>query len=324
MKKRITLLLAGALALTMAIGGSFTAEEAKDDADIVIAVVPKALDNAIFLDAQIAAEAKGEELGIKIEYTGPTTSDAGQQVTVIEGLIEKQVDGILISCNDADALKDVIDRAVDAGIVVGCFDSDSPESKRSFYCGTDNYAVGKLGAEYMMELLPDGGKVAILTGVLGAPNLEERIRGFKETVEGSNIEVMPVQTGEDDVQKSVDVVGQYTAANPDLAGWFFDGGWPYFADPDALPEVRAFMENGGHIVSVDTCEPMLQYVGEGMVDILIGQDYPKMGSLGVETLYKLIKGEEVDLGDETHYIDTGYELVDIDNYEEVWATKVPW
>ena len=324
MKKRITLLLAGALALTMAIGGSFTAEEAKDDADIVIAVVPKALDNAIFLDAQIAAEAKGEELGIKIEYTGPTTSDAGQQVTVIEGLIEKQVDGILISCNDADALKDVIDRAVDAGIVVGCFDSDSPESKRSFYCGTDNYAVGKLGAEYMMELLPDGGKVAILTGVLGAPNLEERIRGFKETVEGSNIEVMPVQTGEDDVQKSVDVVGQYTAANPDLAGWFFDGGWPYFADPDALPEVRAFMENGGHIVSVDTCEPMLQYVGEGMVDILIGQDYPKMGSLGVETLYKLIKGEEVDLGDETHYIDTGYELVDKSNYEEVWATKTPW
>ena len=325
MKKRnLSLLLVGVMALGIAMGSSFAAEEAKDDADITIAVVPKSLDNAIFLDAQAAAEAKGEELGINIEYTGSTTSDAGQQVTVIEGLIEKQVDGILISCNDADALKDVIDRAVDAGIVVGCFDSDSPESKRSFYCGTDNYAVGKLGAEYMMELLPDGGKVAILTGVLGAPNLEERIRGFKETVEGSNIEVMPVQTGEDDVQKSVDVVGQYTAANPDLAGWFFDGGWPYFADPDALPEVRAFMENGGHIVSVDTCEPMLQYVGEGMVDILIGQDYPKMGSLGVETLYKLIKGEEVDLGDENNYIDTGYELVDMDNYEEVWATKTPW
>lgn len=62
----------------------------------------------------------------------------------------------------------------------------------------------------------------------------------------------------------------------------------------------------------------------GEVHGLIGQDYPKMGSLGVETLYKLIKGEEVDLGDETHYIDTGYELVDLSNYEEVWATKTPW
>lgn len=297
---------------------------AKDE--IEIAVVPKSLDNAIFLDAKTAAEAKGEELGIKIYWEGPTTSDAAMQVNVIESLIERQVDGILISCNDADALKDVINRAVEAGIVVGCFDSDSPESKRAFYCGTNNYAIGKLSAEYMMDYLPEGGKVAILTGVLGAPNLEARIDGFEETLAaaGSKIEVLPVQTGEDDVQKSVEVVAQYTAANPDLAGWFFDGGWPYFADPDALPEVKTFMENGGHIVSIDTCYPMMQFVGMEMVDVLIGQNYPTMGALGVETLYKLIKGEEVDLGDENNYIDTGYEVVDITNYEEVWASKSPW
>ena len=73
--------------------------------DIEIAVVPKALDNAIFLDAKTAAEEKGKELGIKIFWEGPTTSDAAMQVNVIESLIERQVDGILISCNDADALK---------------------------------------------------------------------------------------------------------------------------------------------------------------------------------------------------------------------------
>ena len=317
MKKLLAILLAALMLLSLS---SALAEE------IEIAVVPKSLDNAIFLVAKATAEAKGEELGAKIYWEGPTTSDAAQQVNVVESLIERQVDGILISCNDADALKDVIDRAVDAGIVVGCFDSDSPESKRAFYCGTDNYAIGKLSAELMMEYLPEGGKVAILTGVLGAPNLEMRITGFKETLEAANspIEVMPVQTGEDDVQKSVEVVSQYTAANPDLAGWFFDGGWPYFADPDALPEVKAFMENGGHIVSIDTCYPMMQYVGLGMVDVLVGQNYPTMGARGVETLYKLITGEEVDLGDETHYIDTGYEVVDIENYEEVWANKAPW
>lgn len=317
MKKLLAILLAAMMLLSLS---AALAE------DIEIAVVPKSLDNAIFLDAKSAAEAKGEELGAKIYWEGPTTSDAAQQVNVIESLIERQVDGILINCNDADALKDVIDRAVDAGIVVGCFDSDSPESKRAFYCGTDNYAIGKLSAELMMEYLPEGGKVAILTGVLGAPNLEMRITGFKETLAAANspIEVMPVQTGEDDVQKSVEVVSQYTAANPDLAGWFFDGGWPYFADPDALPEVKAFMENGGHIVSIDTCYPMMQYVGLGMVDVLVGQNYPTMGALGVETLYKIITGQEVDLGDETHYIDTGYEVVDLENYEEVWANKAPW
>ena len=57
-------------------------------------------------------------------------------------------------------LQDVIDRAVDAGIVVGCFDSDSPNSKRSFYCGTDNYAIGKL---------PVGIKSLILTSGMSHP-----------------------------------------------------------------------------------------------------------------------------------------------------------
>ena len=318
MKKILPVLLVALIILSL---GTSCAKDT-----IEIAVVPKALDNAIFLDTKNAAEEKGKELGIKIYWEGPTTSDAAMQVNVIESLIERQVDGILISCNDADALKDVINRAVEAGIVVACFDSDSPDSKRAFYCGTNNYAIGQLSAEFMMDYLPESGKVAILTGVLGAPNLEARIDGFTETLTkmGSKIEVLPVQTGEDDVQKSVEVVAQYTAANPDLAGWFFVGGWPYFADPDALPEVKTFMENGGHIVSIDTCYPMMQFVGMEMVDVLIGQDYSTMGSLGVETLYKLIMGEEVSLGDAANFIDTGYEVVDINNYKEVWATKAPW
>lgn len=298
--------------------------------DITIAVVPKALDNAIFLDAKFAAEEFGKEVGITIQWEGSTTSDAASQVNIIESLIERQVDGILISCNDADALKDVIDRAVDAGIVVGTFDSDSPNSKRAFYCGTDNYAIGKVAAEYMMEYLPEGGKVAILTGILGAPNLEMRILGFKETLEAakSPIEVMPVQTGEDDVQKSVEIVNQYTAANPDLAGWFFDGGWPFFADPDALTELAAFAGKGGVVISIDSAYPMGQFIKLGIADILIGQNYPVMGRLGVETVYKLIKGEEVDLGVDTdtatNYIDTGHEMVNAENYDEVWSTKRPW
>ena len=317
MKRTLTLLAAW---LLLCLCQSGLAEE------ITIAVVPKSLDNAIFFDTRSAAEEKAAELGVRLLWEGSATSDAAQQVSTVESLIERQVDGILISCNDADALRDVIDRAVDAGIAVGCFDSDSAESKRAFYCGTDNYAVGKLSAEYMMQYLPQGGKVAILTGVIGAPNLEARITGFTETLAAANspIELLPVQTGEDDMQKSVEVVAQYTTANPDLAGWFFDGGWPFFADPEDQPEMKAFMEGGGHIVAIDTCEPMFKFIGLGMVDILIGQDYPMMGSLGVETLHKLITGEQANLGDESHFIDTGYEVVDKTNYEAVWATKQPW
>lgn len=292
----------------------------KPASEITIAVVPKALDNAIFLDAKVASEAACKELGINFIWTASEKSDAAQQVTVIEGLIQKKVDGILISCNDADALKDVINKAVDEGIKVATFDSDSPDSKRLFYIGTDNEGFGVQAGEFMKQLLPDGGKVAILTGVLGAPNLELRIVGFKKSVEGSNIELLPIQTGEDDVQKSVEVVNQFTAANPDLKGWFFDGGWPYFASPEALKELKLWIDKGGKVVSIDTFQPMLQFVQLGMVDKLIGQNYVKMGNDGVRLLYDAIRGKKI----ESTNIDTGAEIVDKSNVEEVLKTKTPW
>lgn len=288
--------------------------------DITIAIVPKALDNPIFIDAKVAAEKAGKELGIKIEWVGSTNSVAAEQVTVIEGLIEKQVDAILISCNDATALKDVINRATDKGIHIATFDSDSPDSKRLFYIGTNNYNAGVEAAKTMIKLLPEGGKVAILTGVLGAPNLEERIKGFKDTAAGSKLEILPVQTGEDDVAKSVEIVNQFTAANPDLAGWWFDGGWPFFADEAALSSLKKFREQGGKVVSIDTFHPMLKFMELGYADQFIGSNYTAMGDQGVKLLYKAIQGETLT----EKNIDTGFEFCDKSNVAEVLKSKTPW
>ena len=44
--------------------------------------------------------------------------------------------------------------------------------------------------------------------------------GILSVAAGSQIELLPIKTGEDDVQKSVGAVAQYTAANADLAGCF--------------------------------------------------------------------------------------------------------
>ena len=321
MKRSVLILTALLVATSTVMAGGQGDKAASGSKQITIALVPKSLDNAIFLDAKSAAEKRGKELGVNILWVGSAKSDAAEQVTVIEGLIQKKVDGILVSCNDADALKDVIDRAMDKGIKVATFDSDSPKSKRLFYAGTDNYGIGVKAAGFMKQLLPSGGKVAVLTGVLGAPNLEQRIVGFRDGVKGTKIEILPVQTGEDDVQKSVEVVNQFTAANKDLAGWFFDGGWPYFADPEALKEVKTFMDKGGKIVCIDTFQPMLKYLKMDMVNVLIGQNYTAMGTIGVEELLKAIKGEKLTLGDN---INTGDETVDKTNVDAVAATKTPW
>mgnify|MGYP003864939355 CR=1 FL=1 len=61
------------------------------------------------------AQAAAAELGdgmIEVQRFAPVKSDAVEQAQIIESLIEKKVDGIAVSVNDADALTDAIDKAV--------------------------------------------------------------------------------------------------------------------------------------------------------------------------------------------------------------------
>ena len=77
----------------------------------------------------------------------------------------------------------------------------------------------------------DKGKVALLTGVPGAFNLEERIRGFKDGVKDyPGIQIVKTVACNDDINQGVQVVEETMQANPDLNGWFFVGLWPLFAE----------------------------------------------------------------------------------------------
>ena len=282
--------------------------------------LPISLNNPVFLESRTGAEAAAKELGnVDILFTGSPDPDSSAQVSIVEGLIEKKVDGILIACNLAEALQPVIDKAVAAGIVVATYDSDSPTSKRSFYIGSNNYDFGKVSAEKMNAILTDGGKVGVLTGIAGIANLEERIKGFKENI-NKNIELLPIQTGEDDIQKSVEVVNQFTAANPDMKAWWFDGGWPFIASPSALTELDKFVKKGGKVVSVDSLYPMLQFLELGMAEVLIGQNMYACGLEGVKNIDSIIKGGKP----ASDMIWTDMEVVTKDNVATVKAGKKPW
>lgn len=309
MRKYVILSIVCLMFATLLASSAYSADK------VVIALVPKALDNPVFTTSREAAKVKAEELGVDLIWTASQKADAAEQVAVIESLIQKKVDAIGISVNDPTALKDVINKAVEAGIAVSTWDSDSPESDRLFYLGTDNYAGGFECGEIMKGLLPDGGKVAILTGVIGAFNLEERIRGFKDAVKDAGIEVVDILAGEDDINKSVEVVNTYTLANKDkFDAWFFDGGWPLFVPIDTLEPVKNFE---GRVISFDTFPPMLLFVKEGVVDVLVGQDFAKMGAGSVEMLYKVV----TEKAEYPEFNDSGLEIVDSSNIDETIERK---
>ncbi len=287
---------------------------------MVFAFVPKLLDNPVFQLAWQGAQAGAKDLGngrIEVQRFAPVKSDAVEQAQIVESLIERKVDGIAISVNDADALKESIDKAIDAGIPVVTFDSDSPRSKRLAYYGTANKPSGKLMAEYLVKLMGPKGSIGILMGTPGAPNLEERKEGILEYLKDyPGIKVAAIVYCDDDVNKGVSGMESAMEAHPELTGWILPGAWALFTPP---PGPFTNRKPGSlTVVSIDALPEELDYVRQGYVQVLMGQKLWGWGYESVRMLQELKEGKAP-----RGVIDSGVDIVTKENVEEYamkWKT----
>ncbi len=87
---------------------------------------------------------------MKWDLRGPTGGDPNQQVAEFEQVLGRRPAGILIA-PASDALRPMINRAVESGIPVICIDTDDPLSKRYTYIGTDNYNAGSQTGELLAK-----------------------------------------------------------------------------------------------------------------------------------------------------------------------------
>ncbi len=284
------------------------------------AFVPKLLDNPVFQVAWQGAQAGAAELGggkVTVERFAPVKSDAVEQAQIIESLIERKVDGIAISVNDADALKETIDKAVAAGIPVVTFDSDAPKSKRVSYYGSPNYKSGKQMGEYLVKNMGTKGKIAILMGTPGAPNLEERKNGIMDYLKDyPDVKVVATEFCYDDVNKGVSVMEAVQQAHPDLKGWILPGSWAIFTP---APGPFASKKPGDlTVIAFDALPEELEYVRQGYVQVLLGQKLYGWGYESIRSLMALKEGKPVE-----PMIDSGLDIVTKENVEEYaqkWKT----
>ena len=277
--------------------------------DITIAVIPKVA-VPFFDDCNTGAQAAADALGVGYQWVVPQNTQGATQVKIMEDLIARQVSGIAISVNEPKSVEGVIKQAMDAGIKVVTFDSDSANSGRSLYIGTINKQAGVTMGNSMAEKLGGKGKVAIVTGQLGASNLNERIDGVKEALAAyPEIEIVATEGTEDDLAKAVSVTEAILRGNPDLAGIFgvSQVGGPAVAKVLAQQE---FADRKGAIAvfAFDDLPDTIQGVKDGYINGIMVQRPVTMGKLAVEQLVSQINGEAPG-GD----IDTGVTVVNADN-----------
>jgi ribose transport system substrate-binding protein len=295
-------------------------------ADFTIAWIPKSLNNPVFEIGRDGAYKAAEELsaatGKKIEvlYMASLASDAAEQARVVEDAIAKGADAIGISCNDPVACEAPINQAMDLRIPVMTWDSDAPNSKRLTYLGVDNHEGGKAAAELLVRFMGAEGKVALLSGVPGAFNLEERARGFSEALEAyPDIEIVTTVYCDDDINTGVQVVEDVMAEHPDLDGWFFVGLWPLFAERGSMPLWEQASKDGQLTTIVfDTLTIEIEWLKDGYLQGLVGQKYWGWGYDTVNMLYEhAVNGETYPA-----FSNSGMDIVtrcNVDVMAEMWA-----
>jgi ribose transport system substrate-binding protein len=136
--------------------------------------------------------------GVKTEYLAAKAFEVPQEVEIIENVIARHVDGIAISALDDQGLVPAIEEATKAGIKVITFDAPAPSSKALTYIGTMNEAAGYSGAQELIKLMNNEGEVAVLQGGLGAPNLNDRFKGFERCIKekAPNIKIVAREDAE--------------------------------------------------------------------------------------------------------------------------------
>lgn len=299
LKKLIPVGLAAALvALT---GCSKKAEPAADSAapgqrTVLIGFIGKSQTNDVFQAAHAGARDAALELAakygvkIEVEIRTPNDEDATKQAEAIEALVRRGAAGIAVSASESNTITPSIDRAVSRGVPVMCFDSDAPDSKRFAFYGTDDYACGARIMEELARVMGGQGTVAILGGNQSAPNLQNRVKGARETLAkypGMKLNQPGVFYHVETPEKSAEAVASAQNANPGIQGWAFIGGWPLFTS-DALKWAPGSIK----VVSCDALPAQLNYLRTGHVETLYAQDSYGWGYKSVEILLeKILNGK---------------------------------
>ena len=262
---------------------------------ITIGVIIQAA-NTPFMEKVIeGAEAAREEvgrLGADVIVHKIDDFDAGEAIVAMHELKRRGCNGIAVVPVDDAKLKETVDELADEGIPVITFNSDIDGSKRLCFVGQDTYQSGRAAAGLMADILPASGKVLVISGYPVAYGHKNRTRGFQKefAMLREDIQVLDVQYAFDDNHMAEMITRRMLKEYEDLTGIYLAASGVQGVCK-ALEELG--MEDKVKIISNDLTAQNIQYLKEGKIRFLIGQDGYRQGYEPVMLLFeKIFDGKE--------------------------------
>lgn len=311
--KAVVMMTTVTLAATACNSASDSSGAAAPAAEGSYIFLPKSLNNPYWVDARKGMEAEAAKLGVTAEFLGPDTDDAAKQVAIFESVLAKKPAGIAISPNDPSSVTAIIARARDEGIPVIAWDGPVPDSKVLGYIGTDNVAAGEKEGEAIAKAIGGKGKIAVVIGNLGAPNLNQRLEGVKKALaKFPDIKIVATEESQESVATAQSKAETILQAHPDLAGFAGIGG-------SDLPGIAGALKSTNRCgktkaVGFDVVPQGIQGMKDGCVDALISQRPYGMTAQALQIIVDFHNKKSTQ--PDNFFVDTGVEVVTPDTLDK--------
>lgn len=241
---------------------------------------------------------KAAELGWDAEVLDPN-DNLETQISQIENAALKNIDGLIITPIDGEAVSTLTTTLDSDGIPVVAIDRQA-KGKSIATVEADNFKIGQeLGKMFLESLGDEQGKVLIVGGPLSSSATVNRTEGFKDAIkDAANVTIVAESATEMDSEVVLSAVSNYLQANPDINAIFSCTDFILPSIMTALSEADKLTQVGeeSHVMvySVDGDGYGLTKVVEGYIDATYGLDPAKWAEAAIQALQDYFDGKTVD------------------------------
>jgi ribose transport system substrate-binding protein len=319
-KKLIISTAAFALITSGCAFGNDTKEDSGDSERHELALVSALASISYYTTMNCGAQAAAKEFGVDVTYEAPKAFDAAEQQQILQSLLVKGLDGLIVVPADSSALNATLsDSAEDMPVMTT--DLAPSEEIGLASISSDGREGGELAADHMAEQLEGkSGTVLVLANSPTITPVVDRAEGFMDRMAeiAPDVEVLPIEYSGGEPSDAANIVGNTLRANPDLLGVFATFEPSVFGTMSALN--GAADADDVVVVGYDADPAEVDALKAGDIDALVIQTPYEMGYQAVKQMTEVLNGdlaeEDIDYQQTTPVV-----LATADNLEDEDVSK---
>lgn len=271
--------------------------ESKETGNAEYAVILKTQASDFWVKMKEGVEAEAKELGIKVDvFAAQSEENTEEQLNILQNAVNKGYKAIGIAplspVNAVSAVADAYKKGIYVMNIDEKLDMDQLKQQGGAVIGfatTDNVAVGKKAADFIVEKLQKGDKVAIVEGKAGNVSGEDRKNGAQKAFEDAGMTVVGSLPADWDRQKALDVANSFIQQNADLKAIYCCN------DGMALGALQAVMNANkvGEIlvVGTDGDAEAVASIEKGELSATVAQDPAGIGRTALREMVEAVKNK---------------------------------